>query len=175
MKDSLEEFIKQNRQSFDDNQPSEKVWSGIYEAMDFKPSSNTYGWLWRAAAILFFATSVFLYFRTPPPTSNNIIAQKEEITNDFLAVEDYYFHLISEKRQLISDFDGEEISEQSFEQDLQRLDVMYAVLKDELDQNPSKKVVDALILNLLVRIDILNGRLAELDAPEPSGAGEVSI
>ncbi|MDX1628888.1 MAG: hypothetical protein R3345_09335, partial [Fulvivirga sp.] len=54
-----------------------------------------------------------------------------------------------------------------YELDLQKLDAMYEVLKEEFDKNPSKAVVDALILNLLVRIDILNKQLELLDHEKP--------
>ena len=40
---------------------------------------------------------------------------------------------------------------------------MYLVLKDEMEKRPSKDVKDALVLNLLVRIDLLNQQLNKLD------------
>ena len=50
-----------------------------------------------------------------------------------------------------------------FTQDYQKLDAMYQVLKEEMKLHPSKKVKDALILNFLIRIDLLNQQLHELD------------
>jgi hypothetical protein len=40
---------------------------------------------------------------------------------------------------------------------------MYMVLKEEMEARPSRKVKDALVLNLLVRIDLLNQQLQKLD------------
>jgi hypothetical protein len=40
---------------------------------------------------------------------------------------------------------------------------MYMVLKEEMKASPSEKVKDALVLNLLVRIDLLNQRLHKLE------------
>ena len=71
--------------------------------------------------------------------------------------------MISEKKTLIQSYADETELDYGYEQDLQNLDAMYEVLKDELKTNPSKKVVDALLLNLVVRIDILNKELAQLD------------
>jgi hypothetical protein len=40
---------------------------------------------------------------------------------------------------------------------------MYSVLKEEMKNHPSQKVKDALVLNLLVRIDLLNQQLHNLE------------
>ncbi|HEY8512429.1 MAG TPA: hypothetical protein VIL31_10755, partial [Cyclobacteriaceae bacterium] len=50
-----------------------------------------------------------------------------------------------------------------FTQDLYQLEAMYLVLKEEMERNPSAKVRDALVLNLLVRIDLLTQQLQKLD------------
>ena len=50
---------------------------------------------------------------------------------------------------------------------------MYQVLKEEMKIHPGQKVKDALVLNLLIRIDLLNQQLhkiekgAEQDGAEP--------
>jgi len=43
---------------------------------------------------------------------------------------------------------------------------MYLVLKDEMKKRPSQDVRDALVLNLLVRIDLINQQLNKLDKPD---------
>ena len=40
---------------------------------------------------------------------------------------------------------------------------MYMILKEEMKSSPSQKVKDALVLNLLVRINLLNQQLYKLD------------
>jgi hypothetical protein len=50
-----------------------------------------------------------------------------------------------------------------FTQDFQQLEAMYLVLKEEMHTHPSQKVKDALVLNLLVRIDLLNQQLHSLE------------
>jgi len=60
---------------------------------------------------------------------------------------------------LTSDIDVDD----NFKEDLGKLDAMYLVLKDNLSQNPSRGVIDALVLNLIMKIDLLNEKLLEID------------
>ena len=61
MKDPLEDFVYQNRNAFDDKEPSGKVWKKIESGMSFKATSL---WdsvvLWRAAAVIFMALTGYL-------------------------------------------------------------------------------------------------------------------
>jgi hypothetical protein len=43
---------------------------------------------------------------------------------------------------------------------------MYQVLKEEMKIHPSQKVKDALVLNLLVQIDLLNQELHKIEVGE---------
>jgi hypothetical protein len=156
--DKLESFIRKNRNDFDDKEPSEKVWKGVERSLSFQNRSlwNSVG-LWRAAAVLFMALSVYLLVPKNPPAMQNEIALKE-----FTDVEAFYVEQISEKVQLIEEF---QLSEglNGFTQDFQQLEAMYQVLKEEMKTRPSKEVKDALVLNLLVRIDLLNQQLHKLE------------
>jgi hypothetical protein len=46
---------------------------------------------------------------------------------------------------------------------------MYQVLREEMKVHPSQKVKDALVLNLLVRIDLLNKQLHNIEQEHPEG------
>lgn len=165
MSDQLENFIRDNRHQFDDQEPTNKVWKGIYRNLNTEDKPR-WSWMWKAAAILFFLTSSVLFYQLKFGKTQPLIATNgmEQLNSDFKSVESFYFEKISEKKELIYDFEEDNIRvDGDFEQDLQKLDAMYAVLKDELKNNPSKKVVDALILNLLVRVDILNSELQKLE------------
>jgi hypothetical protein len=160
MKDRLEEFIRQNRGAFDDKEPSEKVWRNIDASMRFSSG----GWwnsvnLWRAAAVIFMALSGYLLIpKNPgkPPVQNDLAV------NEFNDVEAFYFEQISEKVELIDGFKKNE-GLNGFTQDFKQLDAMYQILKEEMKAHPSQKVKDALVLNLLVRINLLNQQLYKLD------------
>lgn len=159
--DKLENFIRNNREKFDDREPSEKVWTGIDNALAFNKSWWNSVSLWRAAAVVFMALSAYLLIpKNQPPAKNEIASLKE-----FTDVESFYIEQISEKEELIDELHprGFEEGLNNFTQDFQQLEAMYFVLKEEMKNDPSQKVKDALVLNLLVRIDLLNQQLHKLE------------
>jgi hypothetical protein len=164
MSDNLEKTIRDNREAFNDKEHSDRLWANINDELSSK--GNSFNWLWKVAAMLFFTTSIYLFYQNNRQ-EENLISQKEKISGDFTDIETYYFQIISEKRDIIYDYDtiGQQL-EVDFEQDIQKLDAMYLVLKEEMKSNPSKKVVEALILNLLVRIDVLNEKIENLETED---------
>lgn len=171
MKNNIENFIKENRSDFDDLVPDESVWDNIEHRVNQK--NNKIGnLLWKAAAIIFFGTSVFLYVqqfneeKDQESLAQVTLEENVDLSNELEQVEHYYTEMISVKRNLITSFregNGSDITDTDFEEDLQKLNAMYEVLKKQFKTDPSEEVVDALVLNLLVRIDILNKELADLD------------
>jgi len=173
MKDPLEEFIHQNRSGFDDKEPSKKVWKSIEKSMAFaSPRLWDSVVLWRAAAIVFMVLSGYLLI----PGSKTTLLTSNTAQNEFKDVEAFYFKQISEKVGMIDEFQKSE-GLNGFTQDFQRLDAMYMVLKEEMKSRPSRKVQDALVLNLLIRIDLLNQQLYKLDKefPKEEKEGQDSV
>jgi len=160
MKDRLEEFIKKNRQSFDDKEPSEKIWRNIEGSMKF---NNKSFWnsvvLWRAAAIVFMVLSGYLLI--PKSETKKPVTDVASAT-EFNDVEAFYVQQISEKVELIDGFQKSD-GLNGFTQDFKQLEAMYMILKEEMKTTPSQKVKDALVLNLLVRINLLNQQLYKLE------------
>jgi hypothetical protein len=161
MKDQFEDFVRKNREAFDDREPSAKIWNRIEGAMGFSNRSlwNSVG-LWRAAAVIFMALSIYLMVpkRAQPKQD---LALKE-----FSDVEQFYFEQISEKTALIEEFRRNE-GMNGFTNDFKQLEAMYNVLKEDMKNRPSQKVKDALVLNLLIRIDLLNQQLHHLEKKDP--------
>jgi hypothetical protein len=161
MKDSLKDFIHQNREDFDDKEPNAKVWKRIQGSLSTaKPISlwNSVS-VWRAAAILFLGLASFFFI-----TGKQSTVQKREVTKlqgEFLDLEAFYSSEISEKVAMINDF--QESESDQFAQDFQKLDAMYQVLKEQMKSQPSQKVKDALVLSLLMRIDLLNQQISKLE------------
>lgn len=158
MKDHLEDFVRRNRAEFDHKEPSSRVWSGIENSLEFRRRS----WLrpdalWRAAAIFFMVLSAYLLIPRQATKVESAQAMKE-----FSDVEAFYFQQISHKVDLIGEFTGSD-GLNGFTHDFQQLEAMYLVLKEEMNSRPSEKVKDALVLNLLVRIDLLNQQLHRLE------------
>jgi hypothetical protein len=157
--DRLEDFIRQNRNAFDDKEPSEKVWTNIDRSISFTSSRSWWNslTLWRAAAVIFMALSAYLLIPKDQGRQQNDMALKE-----FTDVEAFYVQQISEKVELIDKFQQNE-GLNGFTHDFQQLEAMYMVLKEEMKNRPSKKVKDALVLNLLVQIDLLNQHIHKLE------------
>lgn len=170
MKDELEDFIRNNREAFDDKEPSEKVWRNVSASLGLRRTSvwNSLT-MWRAAAVIFMVLSGYLLIpKTPGATSAgdsiaaNKSATKDKSSAEFDDVERFYFRQISEKVEMIDEFQKSE-GLNGFTHDFQQLEAMYNVLKEEMKTSPSQKVKDALVLNLLVRIDLLNQQLHKLE------------
>lgn len=167
MKDKLEDFVRENRSAFDDREPSPKVWNRIETTLRLRRG----GWLdavvlWRAAAIFFMALSAFLLI---PRESDRI--QNAQALKEFSDVEAFYIQQISNKVEMIGAFDGSD-GLNGFTHDFQQLEAMYHVLKEEMKARPSKQVKDALVLNLLVRIDLLNQQLHKLEKKQDVEEGK---
>jgi len=159
MKDQLDDFIQKNRAGFDDKEPSEKVWKNIESSLTFASKNrwNAVVW-WRAAAIIFMALSAYLLMPKQVTKSQT----SELAASEFSDVEAFYVQQISEKVELIDGFQKNE-GLNGFTQDFKQLEAMYMILKEEMKSTPSQKVKDALVLNLLVRINLLNQQLYKLD------------
>ncbi|HZY79797.1 MAG TPA: hypothetical protein VFE50_09755 [Cyclobacteriaceae bacterium] len=160
MSDKLRDFIKNNRDAFDSKEPSDRVWAGIEKDVFGKKSISLWNSvnIWRAAAIIFFGLSAYLF------VSNKPYQQKRELSKiqtEFKDLESFYGGQIAEKVAFIDDLNGYE--DDQFTQDVEKLDAMYEVLREEMKTSPSEKVKDALILNMLVRIDLLNQQIKKIE------------
>lgn len=165
MSKKLEDFVRQNRTAFDDREPSDKVWNSIESEIGFKAKTSFWNSvsIWRAAAILFMVLSAYLMF----PKKDSAQRSDTVALTEFNDVESFYTKQISEKVDLIDDFKRNE-GLNGFTRDFEQLEAMYMVLKEEMKSRPSAKVKDALVLNLLVRIDLLNQQLHKLEIGEES-------
>jgi len=158
----LEEFIRHNREAFDHREPNEKVWQKVEAGIFGAEKANLWNavWIWRAAALVFFCLSVALYGSRLWPSGNKV--QAASIQREFSDQESFYRDQIAQKVALVDAF-AQGLEDDAFAQDFQKLDAMYQVLREEMKTRPSEKVKDALILNMLVRIDLLNQQIKKLE------------
>jgi hypothetical protein len=169
MKDSLKDFVERNRDGFDNKHPQDGAWKKIESNL---PGKSISLWnsitVWRAAAILLLGVSGYLFFA--PQGIRNSKIETAQIKGDFKDLEVFYSSQIVEKKELVSQFQAETgLTEDEVTQNLQKLEAMYQVLKEQMDKRPTQDVKDALVLNLLVRIDLLNQQLNKLDRRELEG------
>lgn len=168
MKDELEDFIRKNKSAFDDREPKADGWNHIKASLKFQsPSVWDSVVIWRAAAILFMVTTGYFLISTTMSRRGDAREQRASAVtlNEFRDVEAFYVEQISEKVRLIDNFKRAD-GLNGFTHDFHQLEAMYDVLKEQMKSNPSDKVKDALVLNLLVRIDLLNQQLHKLEEGE---------
>jgi len=172
MKDSLRNFIRKHRDEFDDKQPADGVWSRIESQLPgkrFSLWSNVH--VWRAAAVLFLSLSVYLMISRSG--NQPLSADRARLQIEFSDLEKFYNSQISDKVELISNIQ-EFNEEDTYTQDIKKLDAMYQVLREQMKTQPSEKIKDALILNMLVRIDLLNQQIKMLEESDKNPV-EVTI
>jgi len=160
MKDNLEKFIQDNRDAFDHREPTNN-WERIVAGLP--AGSRPLHGMWKAAAVIFFMTTLALGYQQWG--QDELVAQNQQETTDFSQVENFYFSQISEKRNLIDQLQPDNITDIDALAELQKLDAMYLVLRQQYEDKPSPEVIDAMTLNLLVRIDLLNRTIEKLDQP----------
>lgn len=174
-KDALGNFIEENRDAFDAHVPPENAWHHIEASL---PHLKKQVFLhsvsfWRAAAVILFALSSYLLI-----SKYYTKADKQEVAalQGFSDLETYYSSQISEKMDLVHHYQTQTgLTEDEITQNMRKLESMYLVLKDELKKRPTQDVRDALVLNLLVRIDLINQQLHRLDKPVTANNAQKNI
>ena len=105
MKDKLERFVSENREQFDSETPKERVWKRIMRDLSRKQSSTGF-WMWKAAAIIFFGLSAFLFLKDVMEEPAKV-QSTELISDEFEEAEVYYTSLISMKEEEIENYSSE--------------------------------------------------------------------
>ncbi len=166
--DNLEKYIKENRAAFDDKKPPEDAWHNINDRLDNNETRvvplSTY--LWRAAVIVLLAVVAWLL--VDRSERDDMIAETNEFINDneiaFNDVEAFYIKEIETKQSLIIQFvaDNPELDKDLLGE-IDQLDSTYQMLKSAAEVGQSERIIDAMVLNLQMRIDILNQQLEVLE------------
>lgn len=163
MKDRLEEFIKENREGFDSENPRSDLWNNIESELEKNETHFGNGWLWKVAALVFLASTIALLFKGNIGVEDLPTTQLSSngYNSELVEVESYYTQLISEKKQEIQSYEIKDIELLS---DINGLDSMYAELKNNLKVNQKDgRLISAMIKNLQLRVDILNQQLNILE------------
>jgi hypothetical protein len=164
--DKLEQYIRERRSSFDDQNPPESVWHRINDQLDSKGKEVVlFGHLWKVAAILLFVMVIWLLVDRQQQQDQLNLSQIETAQGiEFGEVENYYVKLIENKQQEIRHFiDVYPEADEHLLSDINKLDSSYQELKRKLLQQPNEKIIDAMVINLQTRIEILNQQLGILE------------
>jgi hypothetical protein len=176
-KDRLERFVRDNREAFDSEIPSEAFWDKIESKLgpELPPGSNDMpntGWGilnsrkiiwfdWRMVGMLFiglglgylfFLNAEYGFFRDPQMAITAPSYAKEFTRYNSLIEEkrNDLFRLANENPEIYEDFSSE----------LEQLEQNYNRLRKELPKTPNQdELIKAMIQNLQWQIDILNQQL----------------
>lgn len=163
--DPLEQFVHSHREAFDHQEAPESSWPVIEQSLPRKKKQVLLQSVafWRAAALLCLGLSISLIINRQLTAG---ASADPTAAAGFSDLESYYSTQITEKMALVTQYQTRTgLTEDEITQNLKKLEAMYQVLKDEMKKRPSQDVRDALVLNLLVRIDLINQQLQKLDQP----------
>lgn len=188
-KDNLERFLRDNREAFDNKEPSDALWKKIETGLtnqqpeQASPFREIYknqglsaspkrgfqiGWPsldWRVAAsvAIFLLAGCFLYINRQygVVSQPNVVAASPGYAKEVVQ----YTRLIDDKRVELKQLaEGNPEIYQAFAADLNRLEKSYRSLKADLPQNPNQEVlIQAMIQNLQLQINLLNEQLRVIE------------
>jgi hypothetical protein len=162
----LEEFVKANREEFDDIVPSPELWSRIERELPLQfahqkknERSFSLGFVLRVAAsvIVVMGVSFVIYMRS----SNKSEVNYASINPVYAQQQTRYVTLIANKRtelKTISQSDPELYKE--FSAETAKMDSVYRKLNNDLVTSPNPELVlRAMIRNLEIQTEVLNQQL----------------
>jgi len=160
----LEDFVKANREEFDDLEPSPNVWKKIRNNSNPKIYKINRYLLRIAAVIAVAAVSTVLITRTVLKETKYSRINDPEVS-ELRDTERYYAQRINGKleqiRKCYSKIPG---IKEEVEADLQELEIMYQKLKDDLQDNISNKsVIEAMIENNRNRLELVESVLKQIN------------
>jgi len=184
MKDYIEEFISQNRDQFDTENPSLKAWYQIEKSIEQEAKVGRRLQLWKAArmaaavVLLLVLGGVIGSILTKQNTNNELaVEQLEQIVPELSEMEYYYRQQLNPKLQQLASY--EEVAPQVM-QDLQENDLFIQELKQELLKAPKgteELVINNIIKTYQIKLGILERVLEHLEASkiQKSDHNEIEI
>ena len=176
MSNRLEDFINDNREAFDSEEPRPQLWKKMRSELENEDNRNDkvfhlsfLRWT-AAAAIVVMMVGMFYYMNQRPQapgTAKTKAPQTEydkmlDQINPTYAKQVYHFtQLVELKQNELRQIEKEhpELYSQ-FVQDIHKLDSSYQALRAELPANPDPEVLlEAMLQNLRLQADLLNQQL----------------
>ncbi|WP_448701028.1 hypothetical protein ACFGVR_02975 [Mucilaginibacter sp. AW1-3] len=171
MSKRLENFIKNNKEEFDELEPDFELWNKIEKALPPKEvitpkrEAKTFslGFVMRVAAIVFVVMTIgFVFYvknQTPPTPT---LAQ---INPEYAQQQKHYASLVANKRQelkTLAKTDPELYTE--FSGEIAKMDSTYKKLNNDLATSPNQEsVLRAMIRNLQIQTEVLNQQLQVIE------------
>lgn len=167
MSKRLEDFIKANREDFDDMEPGAGVWERIEKQLpdlageENKKGRKTFslGFVLRVAALVVIAMSIsfILYLQNEKHSRVNIAA----INPEYAKEQAHYATLVSTKRKELKNLSKSDPQlYREFSIEIGKMDSTYKKLNKDLATSPNQELVlRAMIRNLQIQTEVLNQQL----------------
>ncbi len=174
MRDKLKQFIDENREAFDCQDPSKQVWNNLEQRLKQGQSfrsrfRSTLLWAASFAAIAVLSITLYTVFNKsekvspagePPTTSES--SEIIDLLDPIQARQITQFHEVIElKQNELKLLEKEEPRlYKEFISDIKSLDSAYTALKAQLPDNPNREMLlEAMIQNLQLQSDLLSRHL----------------
>jgi len=165
--DRLEEFIKANREEFDQLEPSDKVWEQISKSKRKPKTVSMVSYLLRVAAVVAIAVvfTVLLVKYNPFAPRELKVQNEDPELRELIEAEAFYASQVNEKMDEIRKcYNTYPEIKEDVEMDLIELQEMYDTLKSDLSENISKKaVIEAMIENNRFRLKMVDDVLEQIN------------
>jgi hypothetical protein len=165
--DRLEDFIKANREEFDQLEPSDKVWEKISKSTRKTRKVSFAQYFMRIAAVLLIAIvfSVILIKTNIFSPGELALKNVDPELQELIEAEAFYASQVNDKLEEIRKcYDIYPELKEEVESDLNELQEMYNTLKTDLNDNISKKaVIEAMIENNRYRLKMVDQVLVQIN------------
>ena len=170
MSDRLEKYIKSHKDELDLKEPRPDLWLDIANDIDKVESKKRNVrslTIWRVAAAILLLVSSWLVF--DKFTGSDGIPTEYVVTNQqLIEAEAFYLSVINNEMDEVMTMSEKYGLGEDFENDLNALDSMYSVLRQDLKNGNEENLVDAMILNLQLRIEVLSKQKSIISSIEKS-------
>lgn len=201
MSKSLEQFIRDNRDQFDADEPGEMVWKNLEQQLNDKNQGNQkqtskarqvilftiVRWSAAAAILILAGIGIYSLLNNRPANGGNLVQHPS--SSDTPAVNDpilkeinpgyarevvQFTKLIEGKQNELKQIEKENPNlYKKFVADINKLDSSYKALKKELPENPNREqLLEAMIENLRLQTEILNQQLSIINQIKASKSND---
>ena len=170
--DKLEQFIRENRDAFDELEPNPAIWEKITKREPAVRRLNTTRILWRVAAVavIFVSAYIFVDHLIEKNKSEMVTLsaaddmESNAVYQELMEAEFYYSAQIEQRREEFYQLASDKPSlKEEVNLELTDLDELFNELKEDLKDNAdNEEVVVAMIRNYRLRLEILEQILVQL-------------
>ncbi|MCF8366535.1 MAG: hypothetical protein K9H16_12180 [Bacteroidales bacterium] len=180
-RDKLEQFIRDNRDEFDEFEPNPALFAGVKtrKAKLIMGKWNSIAWK-AAAAVAIFVSSYFFHDWVNAPDQASMAAVNEEqekpseIFKVLMEAEMYYTSKINSKKEEFYHLSSSNPGiREEIDSELVDLDKVYAELKCDLKDNAAnEEVIEAMIQNYRIKLEILEDVLQQINEANNPKSGK---